>query len=190
MNNNFENDNNKFIRNNIVWFNFGITGKKYYHMFFCILLYSFPYILMLVLLIIMRKYMTIIYPIIVTSIFYFLQIILTLLGGCTDPGIFPNQLNDDYYKTNKPLIKYVIKGNILLLKYCYTCSVFRPPKTSHCSVYDNCVERIDHHCSWLGTCIGKRNYKFFYLLLFSLTFSGIFQIFYSLYYIVFQFKKL
>lgn len=27
---------------------------------------------------------------------------------------------------------------------------------------------MDHHCPWLGTCIGKKNYKQFYLFLFSL----------------------
>ena len=49
------------------------------------------------------------------------------------------------------------------LKYCSTCDIYRPFRSTHCGTCDSCIERLDHHCPWLGTCIGKRNYKHFFL---------------------------
>ena len=99
-----------------------------------------------------------------------------LKGGCTDPGILPRQNKDAYYDTNRLNMKYKILGHIHRVNYCYSCYLFRPPRTSHCALCDNCVERFDHHCLWLGNCVGKNNYKYFYALLSSLNINAIFQI--------------
>ena len=48
-------------------------------------------------------------------------------------------------------------------QYCHTCNIYRPIRASHCSRCNCCVEVFDHHCVYVGKCIGKRNYKYFYL---------------------------
>lgn len=48
------------------------------------------------------------------------------------------------------------------LKWCEYCNIFRPLRVSHCHDCNNCVLGFDHHCVWLGTCIGKRNYSVFF----------------------------
>lgn len=42
------------------------------------------------------------------------------------------------------------------------------PKTRHCRKCDKCVAGFDHHCLWLNTCIGTRNYGRWLLLLAAL----------------------
>uniref|UniRef100_A0ABM5ES23 Palmitoyltransferase n=1 Tax=Pogona vitticeps TaxID=103695 RepID=A0ABM5ES23_9SAUR len=121
---------------------------------------------------------------IIAGILFFFVISSLLQTSFRDPGILPrataseaadlekwiDNLGTSTYRPPARTMEVVINKYMVKLKYCYTCKMFRPPRTSHCSVCDNCVERFDHHCPWVGNCVGKRNYRFFYAFILSLSF--------------------
>lgn len=113
-------------------------------------------------------------------IFYVLTLFNLIRGSFTDPGIIPRRNEIAYNPRSLNFIRR-INGSLVNMNYCPTCCIFRPPRTSHCAICDNCVERFDHHCMWLGNCVGKRNYKFFFNLVLLLNVSGTFQVCYGIY---------
>lgn len=128
---------------------------------------------------------------VVSAVLFIFALSNLLKTSFTDPGIIPrstqaeaDSIEREIEQPNNgtgaayrppPRTKEIqIKGQTVKLKYCFTCKIFRPPRASHCSICDNCVERFDHHCPWVGNCVGKRNYRYFYLFLVSLAFHCVF----------------
>ena len=154
--------NNKIICNNKL-----LLGNKYYHIIISFILITIPAILYIFTMLKIFSSSSITLAII-TIVFYIPIITFLFIGACSDPGLVERNNEYAFYDNRKSVIKMNIKGHMANLNYCYTCFHFRPPRTSHCAECDNCVENFDHHCLWLGTCVGKRNYKYFFYLL-SLT---------------------
>ncbi|XP_026377075.1 probable protein S-acyltransferase 7 [Papaver somniferum] len=117
-----------------------------------------------------------------------IMVLLFLTSG-RDPGIIPrnphppepedeggpSSLSNDWSRNQgstsglPPTKDVLVNGIAVKVKYCHTCMLYRPPRCSHCSICNNCVERFDHHCPWVGQCIGKRNYRFFFMFVSSTT---------------------
>jgi len=98
-----------------------------------------------------------------------------LAAAFTQPGIVPKNEKIPKELENKldlrsrfPQHRFLrINGITIKQKFCATCNVFRPPRSKHCQQCDTCVLRMDHHCTWLGNCIGLNNYRYFVCLICS-----------------------
>ncbi|CAI1590097.1 hypothetical protein SEUBUCD646_0L02990 [Saccharomyces eubayanus] len=126
------------------------------------------------------------YKVLVIFFYYFwiVTFISFIRTATSDPGVLPRnihlgqlqnnyQIPQEYYNLITLPTHSSVHGDITI-KYCPSCRIWRPPRSSHCSTCNICVMVHDHHCIWVNNCIGKRNYRFFLIFLSSAVFSLIF----------------
>uniref|UniRef100_A0A2P2JI76 S-acyltransferase n=2 Tax=Rhizophora mucronata TaxID=61149 RepID=A0A2P2JI76_RHIMU len=125
---------------------------------------------------------------VVAIVFTIYVLVLLFVTSARDPGIIPRnshppeeELRYDPSASMEvggrqtPSLQFprtkevMVNGIPVRVKYCDTCMLYRPPRCSHCSICNNCVERFDHHCPWVGQCVGLRNYRFFFMFVSSST---------------------
>lgn len=119
-----------------------------------------------------------------------LDLTFLFLTSGRDPGIVPRNSqppeSDESCNKITPSMEWVngktpdlklprtkdvmVNNHSVKVKFCDTCLLYRPPRASHCSICNNCVQRFDHHCPWVGQCIGVRNYRFFFMFISLSTF--------------------
>lgn len=49
--------------------------------------------------------------------------------------------------------------------FCRHCKEDQLLRMKHCRDCNKCVATFDHHCLWIGNCVGEKNRPFFYLTL-------------------------
>jgi hypothetical protein len=55
--------------------------------------------------------------------------------------------------------------DIDMSRVCYTCWIYRGPRTKHCPVVGSCVEAFDHDCTFIDQVVGFKNHPRFLLTL-------------------------
>ncbi|XP_048396230.1 palmitoyltransferase ZDHHC23-B isoform X3 [Stegostoma tigrinum] len=60
--------------------------------------------------------------------------------------------------------------------WCAVCKIIRPPRSGHCRICASCVQRLDHHCVWINSCVGESNHRAFILTLFVFLLTSIYGI--------------
>lgn len=60
----------------------------------------------------------------------------------------------------------VNKENDTYSQFCEKCQKIQPLRARHCSICNACIAMFDHHCPFIGTCIGEKNRMFFFWFVF------------------------
>jgi len=54
---------------------------------------------------------------------------------------------------------------VLQDRLCKRCMIKQPLRTKHCRDCDWCIRTHDHHCPWLGNCVGENNRAYYLSLI-------------------------
>lgn len=92
------------------------------------------------------------------------NLIVHILLYLLDPGFYEEETPPDSMNAkakdcsmNEPIGRLFMEQN-----YCGACLLDQPIRCRHCSHCQKCVLTFDHHCFFLGNCIGEKNRPIFF----------------------------
>lgn len=87
------------------------------------------------------------------AVMFILSLFFLLMTACTDPGILRLKSQQDS--------ECLLEENNKRVHFCDVCNISQPVGAAHCEYCDCCIDRLDHHCPWMGKCIGRKNMFWF-----------------------------
>lgn len=98
------------------------------------------------------------------SVFTTIQAYTYYVCWLTDPGV---AIIDRTQQLDTIIKMAETDGFFNAKHFCSTCLIRKPLRSKHCSHCNKCVARFDHHCPWVGNCIGAKNHRHFLWFLLS-----------------------
>ena len=109
--------------------------------------------------------------IVISSVIFLPFLIIFILISCKDPAedSVRNINHGPRTDYNRDVHRHVITNF-----YCNICGVHVTDKAKHCSSCNKCIYSFDHHCIWLNTCVGGKNYRLFFSMLIFIVIGTLF----------------
>ena len=82
----------------------------------------------------------------------------------------------------------IVEQNEEIENFCPYCLVKKTYRSLHCLICQKCVDEFDHHCFWVGNCIGKNNYTLFFIFLVYILLNTFFNISLNIYFLAKELK--
>ena len=106
----------------------------------------------------------------------FIIFVLFLLLKYSNPGIMVNEQYTDLLD--------IVEKEEDAENFCPYCLIKHKYKSKHCLICKKCIEEFDHHCFWVGNCVGKNNYSLFFIFLIYVNLNVLLNIYITFFYLL------